>query len=217
FAKDNNIEDMTARELAQAIKDKKALEKQLEESKEEIELARTDYSELSFEIAEQEAAVNKLKEELKAAIELSENSTAKKLRDSLKKAESDHAESVKKVKELEAELKKKPIDVPATTTVEVIPEETQKELETLRKAKEELATQILQANQEADKKIAAMQSELEKNNNTELISVRTAVKALSHHFEVVLSAIGEIKNPDEREALKNNVKVLLDRLKEAVV
>jgi hypothetical protein len=222
FLKENDIDKMSTRDLKQAIKDKQRLENQLKDAQDAAEADRIANEEaIAIANADSQLLINshnelvlKLNEDLQTALKTAgENGTAKKLKADLDKAKLDLTAAQDFNKTLQERIKNKEFPKP----VEKIPEETTLELAELRKAKEDLAAQILKANQEADQKIAAMQSELEKNNNTELISVRTAVKALSHHFEVVLSAIGEIKNPDEREALKNNVKVLLDRLKDAVV
>jgi DNA repair exonuclease SbcCD ATPase subunit len=217
FAKENNIEEMTSRELAQAIKDNKELKKRLEEVQEQIETGQSDHDELTFKLAEQEGLVNKLNEELKTAQAAGENSTAKKLKASLDKANEDHAASVKKIKELEKQLKEKPIDIPATTTIEVIPEATKQELETLRKAQEDHAAQLKQKEEEAAQQVAAMQEQLAKNNNTETIKVKVSLAALVDNFKALLAAVEEVKNQDEKAKFKSDIPILCDRLKGMVV
>jgi hypothetical protein len=223
FLKENDTEKMSVKDFKQAIKDKQRLEKELKDAQ---DAAEADHlaNEEALEAAEADSQllinqhnelVLKLNTDLEAALKTpSENGTAKKLKADLDKAKADLAASVKEAKELKEKLKKVPVVDPAAKAV--IPEETQNELETLRKAQEDHAAQILQKTQEAEQQIKAMQEQLAKNDNTELIGVRDMVKMLSRYFEATLEAVNDVKNPDEKIKFKENLKILLDRLKAQV-
>lgn len=116
FAQDNDVENMSARELQQTIKEKKRLEKELKKIQQAAEKDRKEREALEKQVTE-------LQDKLFDA-EIDGNAEeAKRLQKELSDAQN-------KVKKLEAELKATPIDVPAV--VEKIPEEIERELEELR-------------------------------------------------------------------------------------
>lgn len=116
FAQDNDVENMSARELQQTIKEKKQLEKEIKKIQQAAEKDRKEREALEKQVIE-------LQDKLFDA-EIDGNAEeAKRLQKELSDAQN-------KVKKLEAELKAKPIDVPAI--VEKIPEEIERELEELR-------------------------------------------------------------------------------------
>ncbi|WP_419874344.1 hypothetical protein [Candidatus Pristimantibacillus sp. PTI5] len=57
---------------------------------------------------------------------------AARLQEALSKSENELADKLKEIKQLEADLKKKPIEVPATVTIEKVPEAIEIELAELR-------------------------------------------------------------------------------------
>ncbi|MDB5056137.1 MAG: hypothetical protein JWM44_4187 [Bacilli bacterium] len=224
FVKDNDLAEMTTRELQQAIKDKQNLEKQLKDAQDAAEVERlTNEEALEAAEADSQLLINqhnelvlKLNTDLEAALKTpSENGTAKKLKADLDKAKADLAASQKKAKELEEKLKKAPATDPAAKAV--IPEETQKELETLRKAQEDHAAQLKQKELEAEKQVAAMQEQLDKNNNTASIKVKVSLAALVDNFKALLAAVNEVSNPEEKDKFKADIVTLCDRLKGTAV
>ncbi|NRS50994.1 DUF3102 domain-containing protein [Brevibacillus sp. HB2.2] len=116
FAQENDVDNMSARELQQTIKEKKQLEKELKKIQQAAEKDRKEREALAEQVA-------KLQTELADAKILGDAEEAQKLQDAL-------AEAQEKVKKLEKDLKAKPIDVPAV--VEVIPPNVEKELAELR-------------------------------------------------------------------------------------
>lgn len=117
FAQENDVENMSARELQQTIKEKKQLEKELKKIQQAAEKERKEREALAEQVA-------KLKTELADAKILGDAEEAQKLQEALTEAQ-------EKVKQLEKDLKAQPIDVPAV--VEVIPPDIEKELAELRK------------------------------------------------------------------------------------
>ncbi|WP_035295155.1 DUF3102 domain-containing protein [Brevibacillus thermoruber] len=117
FVQEHDVENMSARELQQTIKEKKRLEKELKKSQEAAEKERKEREALEKRVAQ-------LQTELADAKIAGDAEEAQKLQEAL-------AEAQAKVKQLEKELRAKPIDVPAV--VEKIPEEVERELAELRK------------------------------------------------------------------------------------
>ncbi|NTU28869.1 DUF3102 domain-containing protein [Brevibacillus sp. HB1.1] len=117
FAQDNDVDKMSARELQQTIKEKKQLEKELKKIQQEAEKERKEREDLAEQVA-------KLQTELADAKILGDADEAQKLQDALSEAQA-------KVKQLEKDLKAKPIDVPAV--VEKIPPDIEMEQAELRK------------------------------------------------------------------------------------
>lgn len=113
FVAENDVENMSARELQKVIKEKQKLEKQLEKSESAAEKERTKLAK----------SIEKLEKQLEEAKEKeSDVEKVKDLQDQLASAQD-------KVKKLEAELRAKPIEAKA---VEVLPEDVEKELAELR-------------------------------------------------------------------------------------
>jgi chromosome segregation ATPase len=110
FVQDNDVENMSTRELQQAIKEKKEIEEQLKQKEKET-------AELEKKQKAHDEVVKRLEADIESAKQSGNEEDVEKLRN--------------RISELETELKAKPIDVPAT--VEKIPEEIEAELTELRK------------------------------------------------------------------------------------
>lgn len=141
FLKNNDVENMSTRELKQALKEKSDLEKQLvkseklqknalEEKKESIQK----YKDLQIENHSQNQQILQLKKEIEFAQGNNDPKELNQLNESLRNAEKSLLESDQKIKQLEKQLKEKPIDVPAV--IEVIPENVELELQNLRRMNE---------------------------------------------------------------------------------
>ncbi|ASJ54880.1 hypothetical protein BP422_15680 [Brevibacillus formosus] len=117
FAQENDVDNMSARELQQTIKEKKQLEKELRKIQQAAEKERKEREALAEQVA-------KLQTELADAKILGDAEEAQKLQEALHVAQ-------EKVKQLEKDLKAQPIDVPVV--VEVVPPDIEKELAELRK------------------------------------------------------------------------------------
>ncbi len=113
FVAENNVEEMSAKELQKVIKEKQKLEKELEKKEATSEKEK----------AKLQKNIDQLRKQLEEANENKVDEAA------VKQMQIDLAESQIKIKQLEADLKAKPIEASA---VEVIPEEVEKELAELR-------------------------------------------------------------------------------------
>lgn len=148
FVQENDVDSMSTRELAEAVKArkdaekaKKEAEKKLKEAQKAMEQERKLREKLEIQQADHALIVENLKkqaEEAEAAAAKAESGEddgrAAELQEELEKAQQQHADSLAQIKQLEQELKAKPIDVvPATVEVEVVPPEITAELEELRK------------------------------------------------------------------------------------
>ncbi|WP_144940157.1 DUF3102 domain-containing protein [Paenibacillus sp. 32O-W] len=204
FAEQNNVKEMSTRELQQAIKDKQELERKLKEEQERLEAEKARAEEEKkkreelYEHYQKELELRKKQEEQLLVLQEKAGDDS-----ALKEAKAKLAESAKRIKELEKELKSKPIDIPAKEIVEVIPDETKKELEALRQ-REELAA----------KQISEMQQLLEKNNNTAAIKVKICFDNLVENFKSLLAAVNEVQNEEEKAKFQGAVSKLCDKMKE---
>lgn len=151
FIEQNDVEDMSTRELQEAIRERKqaiqereAAEKAKEKAEKTAEKERKAKEKLEKQQADHSVIVQRLQEQLDAAQAASAagdegaaaeaEAAAEQLRASLSKSDEQLIESQRRVKELEAELEAKPVEVTtATTTVYETPPEVQQELEALRK------------------------------------------------------------------------------------
>lgn len=137
FVKENDIENMSTRDLQQAIKDKKKLEKELELVKKEIEREREEqgklFGELERKVKEKEEKIKQLDNKLKEAQHTGNTEEVDDLLKSKNELDQQLQESLERIKELEKQLNEKPIEVQATKVIEKIPEEVEQELYELRK------------------------------------------------------------------------------------
>lgn len=124
FAAEVGAENLSTRELQQAIKEKKEAEKQAKKLEAELKKIQQDAEKERREREALAERVAQLQVELADAKIAGNAEEAQKLQEAL-------AEAQAKVKQLEKELRAKPIDVPAV--VEKIPEEVERELAELRK------------------------------------------------------------------------------------
>lgn len=198
FVQENNVQDLSTRELQKLIKEKQKLENDLKKANEKAEKERLEREKIESSLAEmqqQNAMNHELAERYKAEIELAEQSgndeQAAKLQEELNKAQADLVDSAKKVKELEKQLKAKPIDIPAKEIIEKIPEEVEKELAQLRE-------------------------KVKRSDNKSLAKFAVYFEAVTGNFGNLLSVLHEIKTtvPEEHEKYRNAAIGLLERMGE---
>jgi hypothetical protein len=210
FVEENDIESMTTRELQQAIKDNELLKEQLTAANEATaEIERQALEDITAKTKAHDELVLKLNTDLTTAQAAGDNSTARKLKTDLTQAKTDHNEAIKRIKELETELKKEPIDI---AKIE-IPEETQKELETLRQRETELSELAKRLEEDAKKQVTELQEQIRKNNNTAGIKVKLYFQSLTTNFDNLISSIGEIENEEQQTAVKARIFTLCDEMK----
>lgn len=173
FIQENNVDEMSTRELQKTIKEKQKLEK---------------------EIAKQEAAAAKEKKLLEQDIQ--------ELRQQLEEAQqqsTDHSSSEKELnrltqelavaesraKQLEENLKAKPIEA---VTVEVVPEEVQKELEQLR-------------------------SKMNESTDPAEMKFKIRFETLVNEFSATLEVAGQIENAETRSKYRDAIHKLMDKMR----
>lgn len=213
FIEETNASELSSRELKAAIEARQEAERKLQEEQERAESERKAREELEAKQKEQEEQVASLQAEIEKAVSAKDTPTAAKLRTELKEAKQNADNYRAKIKELQEELKKKPIDIPTIERVEVIPEETQKELEALRKREQELAAKLREGEEATAKELAVLQEQLAKNNNTVRIKVQERLNLLVSNFNELLTAIAEEQNEEEAKKFKGAVMKLCDKIK----
>jgi len=209
FIKENDVENMSTRELQQAIKDRDEALKQKEKVESDLKATKVAFEMSVEKRKEAEKKVEALNEQIQEGIDLRESylkqideykeklseaqaagndEEAERLQTSLEETEKELETSKTRIEELERQLKEKPIEVPAT--VEVIPEETQKELEDLRakigQSKAEEAT----------------------------IKFTLCFKSLVNGFDALLGTLGEIEDTETQQKYKGAVTGLLGKMSE---
>lgn len=225
FVKENDIDDMSTRELQKAIKerdeaikrvDEKAADvKKLFDEKCEIEsklrtkdevFRKTQYKADSLEKAlhaEKEKSEERLKilnktiaenrELLSEAQSSGNNEEIERLQASLQETQNDLDSSVKKIDELETQLKEKPIDVITAepTVIEKVPDEIEKELQELR-------------------------AKSVQGSNTSVTEFKVYFKYLNETFEKELKVMADIKdsNPEIYDKCKSNILKLISSMAE---
>lgn len=199
FIQGNNVGNMSTRELKEAIKAKQELEKQLKEANEKAEKERkacekliNEKEMLELQSKDHSSVVERLQKQINDAKETGDNTAVEKARADLKKSNEEHQAAKLKIKELEAELKKKPIDVPATTTIEVIPPAIETELAELRKMDEK------------------------HKNDKSAIKFSLCFESLVNGFDNLLRALEEVKiaDPELYTKYKNAVTGLMGKMSE---
>lgn len=228
FAETNNAAEMSSRELQAAIKEKQQLEEQLKAEQERTQAeqaAREEEARKRAELEQQLEAEMKAKEdqektiaELQAATEAAKDGKDSKLVEKLKKdldtAKKKAQEMAEKAKGFEEELKKKPLDIPATVEVEVIPEETKRELEQLRQREQELEAARKKVEEDAAKQLADMQEQMRKNNNKPGQKVATLFEVVMGTFNQLSAALTQVEDEDQRAKLRGRILEYCDKVKE---
>ncbi|MEK5278616.1 DUF3102 domain-containing protein [Paenibacillus sp. FSL H7-0735] len=203
FVEQNNVSEMTTRELQaavkerqQAIKEKEVAEKEAAEAAKQAEKERKLREKLEKQQADHSEIVRKLQEQVDAlndADDARDDSAADALKESLSKSEKQLVASQAEIKRLQDELKAKPIDIPVKEIVEVVkvPDDIMAELESLRK------------------KVSAGTGE-------EAAVFKAHFKALTDAFGNVLSSIEVVAKADEELAgkYKGAVSKLISRMSE---
>lgn len=194
FVKENEVESMSTRELQQAIKEKQELEQKLKDSESKAQKEEEakkklseDHEKLKKKAKEHGEQLKRLRQELEEAKANGDSEEEDKLQASFDVSKVELETMRAKVKELEDELSKKPIDVPAT--VEVIPEELTRELEELR-------------------------LKVIKQNNKPVIKFGVCFDSVVEGFKNLLQAMNEVTNEEDHEKCKKAVSGLIDKMSE---
>jgi len=200
FVQENNVTELSTRELQAVIKEKKELERQLEKANKKAEyerLAREKLESSLQEMQQQNAMNHELAERYKAEIEVAmkngQDEQAAEIQIKLNQTEAELVDTKKKIKEMEKLLKAKPIDVPEkeVQVIEKIPAEVEQEL-------------------------AKLKEQIKRNENKAMAKFAVCFETVVRDFDNLLGALYEIKTtaPEEHEKYQNAVTGLLERMKE---
>lgn len=173
FVEEHDVEGMSSRELQKVIKEKKELEKKRKAEAERAAAAEKEKESLNKKIEDLESQLIFMGGDNSAEIEL---------------IESELAHEREKIKQLEEDLRRKPIEA---MTVEVMPPEAEKELNELR---ERLSG-------------AVDPSELE---------FKVHFDGLVGGFQKVLKSLGEIHDIDVKKKYRNAVSKLIAKMEESL-
>ncbi|MNK79714.1 Chromosome partition protein Smc [compost metagenome] len=200
FVQENEVENMSTRELQKAIKEKQDLEKKLQKAEEQAELERMNRERIqrSLDEMEQQNQMNyelaeRYKHDIEAAADSGDQKKAAELQAELDKHRAELKEAEKKVKELQKELKAKPIEIPAKEIVERVPDEVQQELAQLRE-------------------------QVKRNSNKAMAKFSVCFETVVKDFDNLLGSLYEIKNesPEDHAKYMKAVAGLLERMGEKV-
>lgn len=169
FIQENDVENLSTRKLQKVIREKQKLEKQLEKI---------------------EASAVKEREKLEKNIQrlesqLEDAKTSETDEHVLKQLQEELAASQSKVKKLEKDLKAKPIE--ASASVEVIPEDVEKELEELR-------------------------AKIAEQGDPSEVKFKLRFEALVVEFRSTLEALNGISDSEVREKYKGAVSGLINKM-----
>lgn len=141
FVEENDVENMSTRELQRAIKERDQALQDLQQAQAQAEEARQAQAALEQEKEQSQTTIDQLnqdmailKAELFQAQENGDDEEIKKLQISLEDTEIKLANSKQQVQELERQLKERPIETTAAPVIEKVPEEVERELQELRKS-----------------------------------------------------------------------------------
>lgn len=212
FAEENNVSEMSTRELQAAIKAQKEAEKLLEEERERV---KAEQAERAKEQEQREALYQKyqlelemrkkVEEELTAVQEASAKAPVKatdaKTKTELRKAEKALSESNQRITDLEAEMKANEEAIQAKVDA------------ALKERELQIAEQTRKREEESAKKVAELEEQLRKNNNTAAIKVKLHFENLLGTFNELANAIINLDNEEQKQAISGRVATLCDEMK----
>lgn len=189
FVEENDVQNMSTRELKKAIKEKEELQERLDKVSEKAEQDQKQLKTVNELLSTQLEVSYKLKEQLKAAETTGNDEAVKSLRDKLNASEQRQKELDTQNKKLQEQLKEKPIDVqPEPQVEEKVPDEVLAEIAELRRA----------ANP----------------GGKEEIKFKLCFDQLVHSFGNLLSTLAEVPDKEMREKYKKAVHGLIKKMDE---
>ncbi|WP_416149472.1 DUF3102 domain-containing protein [Salipaludibacillus sp. HK11] len=198
FVSENNVEEMSTRELKKAIDERNRFEEELRLSEEKAEkelLAKKKIEKEHAAIREENERNSKLTRELQEKIDQgSEEIEIDRLKEELFKSDAEKLRLEEDFKNLKKELNKKPIEVSSTETIEVVPDEIQKELADLRE-------------------------KVKSQDNKAIVKFGVRFDSLVEEFQGLLGTLDEIgkTDPDAQERYKKAIEGLLNKMGERVL
>ncbi|ASS66393.1 MULTISPECIES: DUF3102 domain-containing protein [unclassified Paenibacillus] len=219
FVEQNQASEMSSRELQAAIKAKQEAEKALKEKEEQLaaeQLARQEeegmrsalyakYEEEQELRKRQEEQIRELEQQSQQAQTSGDDKALKQLKADLRKAEKAASASEKRIADLQAELDQKAQDGQTEAEVKIAAE--------VERIKAELVEQARKREDEVAKQLADVQEQLRKNNNVAGIKIKMHFEAMLADAQLLLQSLGELENPEQKEAMKARIGQTLDDLR----
>lgn len=225
FVEENNVVDMSTRQLEQAIKERDEARRKLADSEEKLSDAYTAIKEVKQEKTQATAALETENKELRDKAEKAQKAQSaaeadvKKLKKQLSDAESKAKKAAEDAKKA-AENPQVPSSVMEQMRSEIAAEEAKKAAEGLQKeleAAQKTAADANRAREEAEKKLADHEK-ASTMNNPDVIEFKAMLKQVREDFNRLQGMRKKIQLGDEATG-KNLMQVtlqLLDKLREEV-
>jgi chromosome segregation ATPase len=225
FASENNVSEMSSRELQAAIRKQQELQKQVEEEQDKLraeQLAREEEGKKRsalFEQYQKEVELRKteqqrlldLEAQLEKAKQSGDDKAVAKMKTELRKAEKAKQEQEEKVAELQ-----KQIEAAKESEEQRISErlkQREQELAEAAKAREaEQAMQIAALQEQADK----LTQQVARANNEQFLRAKIALDQVIKDGEALVQAIATVTEPDEQVKLKTAAGKVIDKLRSMV-
>jgi len=201
FVIENNIEDMTTRELEEAVKEKAELLKEKELLQKQLDWQTEKESEMAIElkdkierieeferlIKEKTEEANNLKERIESESEAVSQEEIEQLKDIAAKREEE-------IKLLKKKLKEKPTEVEVEKFVDKVPDSVQEELENLRVTLDKANSKL--------------------NSSENIAKFKSTFNLLISIFNELVATLGviETEDPEEYEKYKGAINKLLEKL-----
>lgn len=199
FIQNNDVENMSSRELQKLVKEKQQLEKMLEKQEKASEKAEREKERLERGMAELEAQLEEVINSRKY------ETVSEKLE--LERLSKELEASRIRAEKLEADLKAKPLEATtATVTEEVVPDEVKEELEQLRQKEAAYAQEI-----QALKEQLAQQAEQSPED-----IFKGHFKNVLEEFKATIDAFNNITSEDTRQKFSKSLTALVDKMKTSV-
>ncbi|MEC0107246.1 DUF3102 domain-containing protein [Paenibacillus taichungensis] len=213
FVEENNVSEMSVRELKAAIKAQQEAERKLAEEQERAnaaeaaraeeerqrEVLRGQYQNLLEERQKLESELAAAQEEAKKPSKATGPDA--KTKTELRKAEKDLSETQQRLSALEEEMKAKEDEMSAKVDAAI------------KEREQELAEQARKREEESAKQVAELQEQLRKNNNTAAIKVKVHFESLLNDFNSLVGSIAELDNEEQKKAISDRVSQLCDEMK----
>ena len=203
FIEENNVEEMSARELKQAIADKKKAEEEAKKAKEELEKFKSKSKEEQEKIKRLEEEKNKLSETL--------TRESDKLLRQLDSKEEENMQAQKEVEELKSKIKELE-DKP----VEVITGTDEKELNELKEKHAAEVAELRNKLQEAEERAESKSDNQEEKKPEVITKFEVHFNLLTETFKDILNDVEDIKEIGQGEkyssACKKLINIMLERL-----
>lgn len=189
FAQENNIDELSTRELQEMVKENKKLKEDKDKTDEQIESLEKAIDEDIERLNKSNSLINELTAKIEEADKYNDEAGQEKinkLKEDLKKQKSDNKIIAKKLKE----EKDKPIEA---VTVEVVPEEMKEEL-------------------------AALKARLGKDDSPEVVRIRYIFKQVVSQFDSLLNEINTVNKTNEEtgeklyEAAKHMTSTMFEKI-----